>query len=79
MTNQDKVTELADWAAEAGDPDVLLTCQRALAGDGTAEKEALEWWGEWSRPYQRQDLPVFCFACGRQKYGEGHVCPEEST
>lgn len=56
MTNREKVVQMANWAAEEGDPDVLLTCERALGGDGTAEQEALDWWPAWSTPRRLLDV-----------------------
>jgi hypothetical protein len=42
------VTELADWAAEDGDPDVVEVCKRALEGDVQMLAEALAWWPAWA-------------------------------
>ena len=82
-----RVAELSDWAAEDGDPDVLQLCHRALSGDTTAEQEALDWWRQWSRDRvameevddQELETRHHCRTCGRQVFGEGHTCPEEST
>jgi hypothetical protein len=49
------VSELADWAAEDGDPDVLSVCQRALEGDVEMLAEALAWWPAWAEA--RKGLP----------------------
>ena len=56
MTNRQKVEQLADWAAEDGDPDVLEACSRALLGDTFMEEEALLWWVEWSRIREQSRL-----------------------
>lgn len=42
-----KIEQLADWAAEDGDPDVVEVCSRALDGDTAMVAEALHWWPAW--------------------------------
>lgn len=49
---QARIEQLANWAAEDGDPDVLGVCQLALEGDVAMHAEALEWWEEWARVRQ---------------------------
>ncbi len=43
-----RIEQLADWAAEDGDPDVLSVCEMAFAGDVAMWQQALEWWTAWS-------------------------------
>lgn len=46
-----RVEQLANWAAEDGDPDVLAICQLALAGDRAMLDDALEWWPAWAETH----------------------------
>ena len=45
-------TELRHWALGVGDEDVVLVCNRALAGDNTALEEVLEWHDVWSATHR---------------------------
>lgn len=47
--DQRKVEQLANWAAEDGDPDVVSICERALQGDVEMMAEALAWWPAWAK------------------------------
>lgn len=44
----ERIEELAGWALEDGDSDVLAICDQALGGDVAMWKEALIWWPVWS-------------------------------
>jgi hypothetical protein len=43
-----KVRALQQWALGAGDDDVSRVCDKAIAGDGSALDEALDWYDAWS-------------------------------
>lgn len=47
----ERIEQLANWAMEDDDPDVLGVCEAAFGGDVTAWSEALIWWPEWARTH----------------------------
>ena len=47
-----RIEQLANWALEDGDPDVLAVCESAFAGDVAAWREALAWWPAWADSHE---------------------------
>ena len=47
----ERVEQLANWAAEDGDPDVLGICTMALEGDPRMVEQALDIWPAWAETH----------------------------